>query len=216
MLRQRIVIAIFFAVLSSIGLQRSAEGAILFDTFGPDNSYPPSFVLWALGAEDAWEQGEGFTPPAGSFHLDKIEAAISLAAGPNEVVLSLYDTQSGLPGSVIEAFAFSGAMGPLGEVNPVLSAQSGLRPILTGGTQYWLIGSVPDPTLTTAAWAHSAHTGPHAVRFSGGSWFLRSDLQGAFRIQGTPVGGQAVIPEPAAFFGFLFGLVHLAGFKRRP
>lgn len=123
--------------------------------------------------------------------------------GTNQVELWLMSDAGGAPGSIIESFSFTGAMGVLGQMNPPLTAVSVLRPELQAGTQYWLIASAPAAD-TDAAWNlnNQGATGPLAFRWSGGAWGITSDTQGAFRIQD--------IPEPGSFLLLLTGLGLLA------
>jgi hypothetical protein len=77
-----------------------------------------------------------------------------------------------------------------------------VQPILTAGTQYWLIASTPGPD-EVAAWNFNniGDLGPIAFRTNLGAWTVGQDaLRDAFRINGT------VIPEPTSALLLLAGL----------
>ena len=132
---------------------------------------------------------------------------------PNELDVWVMSDSGGLPGAVLESFHFTDAMGPFGSHNPIVSADSVVRPSLTGGATYWLAASVP--TVTCAAWNWSVYTesGDSAGRHSGG-WALDTydRHHGAFRITATELGAD-VIPEPATLS--LLALGGLAVLRRR-
>ena len=177
---------------------------------------------WAVRGPDTGGTGNAdvanpFTVPAPGYVLDKIELAVSLETqydpNPNELDVWVMSDSGGLPGAVLESFHFTDAMGSFGWHNPILSADSVVRPSLTGGATYWLAASVP--TVTCAAWNWSVYTesGDSAGRHSGG-WALDTydRHHGAFRITATELGAD-VIPEPATLS--LLALGGLAVLRRR-
>jgi len=193
---------------------RPVEAAVIFSNLGIGDTYQTDvgFTLSVgapIGADI--DQGDAFTPVGNNFMLDRIELAAGLISGPNRLDVWLMSNAAGVPGAIIEAFQFSDAMGTLGDANPLLAANSALRPVLNAGTQYWLIASMTGPNAW-AAWNESS-TGsliPHASRSDQGPWFVTS-ANGAFRVSGTAV------PEPSSLLLLGAALAAFAvGRKRVP
>ena len=170
-----------------------ARADVVFSNFGPGNSYQTRSGH-VVGGDFRIAVAYPFTPTGNSFTLDRIEVAIALAEGPNELDLLLaadFAGRPGVPGVVIEAFHFSNAMGPFGQNNPPLAADSVLRPLLVEGTRYWIVASVGPPTFAAWNFNSTGDVGPYA-RFQAGEWLPVNGTRGAYRVSGT-----VVIPEPA-------------------
>lgn len=205
-------ITTFITILLIVG-SASAAPTVLFDTFGPGDTYSEGFGytigIYALGHVD---QGNQFVIGAATPHyLDKIELAMALVYGTNQLDVWLMSDIAGEPGAVIETFSFTDAMGPFGSANPPLAANSVLHPILYPGTPYWLIASAPVAD-TSAAWNISspAVNGTLVARYNLGSWEIHPDNPlGAFRITGS------VIPAPGAVLLGSLGVSIVSWLRRR-
>ena len=95
------------------------------------------------------------------FRLEQIEVVICGNEGPLDLVLS--SDSDGAPGVAIETLRLS--VPPLCGPNafadtPPLVAQSVLKPLLHGGTRYWLVAS----TQQLAFWVFSVARGPEALK----------------------------------------------------
>lgn len=202
----------------------AARAATVFSTFGLADTYFAG-IGWTISLDGLFDgtsfsQGDQFTP-AGEYTLDRVELAAGLVAGPNELDVRLHADDGGAPGSLLEAWHFSDALGPFGNANPVLGADSSLHPVLLPGTPYWLIAA-GSHSGTHAAWNFNSvgASGPHALQSGGGAWSSSSDPFGAFRIHGTPAdpgdpGHGPIIPEPSTWLLLGLGAAALSLYRRR-
>jgi hypothetical protein len=180
----------------------------IYNTFGtPGDTYDAAYRNTVGRSGWLYDQGCQFTITVGMPHsLDSIEFAAGFMLPPYEIDVWLMTDASGEPGTIIEAFNFPSA--PLGP--SILKGDSALNPILTPGTNYWLVASAPQ----NDTWAYWNFTDPdvygtRASRQGTGAWSVyEDDYLMAFRINGSP------IPAPGAIF--LGGIgVGLVGWMRR-
>lgn len=197
------------ALLSLLVASKAGAVTIVYDNFGPGDSYSTN-LLWALGQQPGLgdiDRGFAFTPSKNGY-LYSVEVAISLTifASPNVLDLWVMDDAGGEPGNILESFNLVDAMGPAGFLNPPVAAMASGNTFLSASEQYWLIASLPDPT-TSAGWNFNT-TGdiaPLATRFDLGAWTVNNQGSGAFRI---------TVPEPAVIALFGLGMIALGLTKR--
>src|SRR5207253_1021749 len=116
---------------------------VVFDNFGPANTYQPN-LGWAItgptNANGQFTQGDQFTP-SGTGALTSIDIAMGLEQVPNHFDLFLANDAAGLPGAVLESFSVKDAMEDFGNTDPPITLNSAAHPVLTSGTPYWLVAS---------------------------------------------------------------------------
>src|SRR5438874_1245878 len=110
--------AVGFGALAGIGLAACLAAGparaqmVVFDNFGPANTYQPN-LGWAItgptNANGQFTQGEQFTP-SGTGALTSIDIAMGLEQVPNHFDLFLANDAAGLPGAVLESFSVNDAM----------------------------------------------------------------------------------------------------------
>jgi hypothetical protein len=162
-----------------------ANAAIIYSTFGPDDFYT-SNSGWTIGDTRASVQALQFIP-AHSDVVQTIEIAAFRLTGGTALNVSLTADAGNQPGAVIETVPVC----CFGDVAAIKVANSVLRPLLTGGTKYWLVVS-PVAVGDLFGWCRNQElpAGLNAVQTMGGPWSVRFDWQGAMRISGgssTPV-----------------------------
>jgi hypothetical protein len=116
-------------------VQRVLDGNIIFDSFGPGNSYDPHNGA-SIGRPDIGVSTSGFTfTSAQTVKLNRIDIPVCLIEGPNAFSLALQaaDGPSNSPGTVLESFQVVGQMGPCGFNNPVITVAGVLQPMLRAG-----------------------------------------------------------------------------------
>ena len=215
------------AVILALSLAPRADAAVVFSNLDPDDDFAGTAAAQlgtGLGSSDFfYEAAMAFMPPgAEDFTLDRIELAVGLHSGSNELDVFLYNDNAGVPGDLLESFHFSDAMQLFGST-ALLAADSSLHPTLAGGSQYWL-SALPSDVNTGAGWNANAlgQSGYQALfDYAGGGTWVPDDgqsTQGAYRISGSELPFPAppgVVPEPSAFLLFGAGLAGLAGFRGR-
>lgn len=186
-----LTLAIGFAIPMTVQVTANAAPTVLFNTFGPEDAYNTSTGLSIGGVPGIFPDIDStcqfmiaMTTP---YFLDKIELAVGLSLGTNELDVWLMSDEEGEPGAIIEEFNFNGEMGPLGSDNPLLVANSEHHPVLYPGTPYWLVVSAP-VAGTSAGWNLSEPpiNGTVAQRENLDPWSIYLNEQlGAFRITGS-------------------------------
>jgi len=169
---------------------------VIFSNLGPNDSYD-QYHDWAVGSGGPgyyWVPASAFTVGA-SVNLSTIEVAAGYLSG-NQLTINLDADSGGTPGSVIESFTINGAMPFIGSVSSgdLVMATSVLHPLLTAGSQYWVVLSVPNDRTSEAAWNFNStsDTGPFYGTNDGATVLHSTETRGAMRVTGQST------PEPSS------------------
>jgi hypothetical protein len=199
-----------------------ARGAVLASTF---SNVPPGFVssFFQVSASISMfppfplhksEWAMSFTPDISGI-AERVSVPLRFESG--QLRVSLAESQSGVPGAVLDSTVLSSTLGP---TVSVYSGELTAAPNLTAGQPYWLIASI-EGVAGTISWANAygffsgLGVGPVGFRtldgFTPPRWDIRQLDQAALRIEGQATG--SAVPEPTTFF--LTGVGCAAALVRR-
>ncbi len=203
---------------------QSASGEVVFNNFGPNDSYDASphlngttWVIDSPGSSLNYGFGTGvrFQVSGGSYWLDSVTLPLGNSyGGANNLAISIRADNNGSPtGTLLETIVTHPTGIPSSYV--VVNYQSSLNPVLVGGDYYWLTLEPADLNVSNRGnngvfdWGSSSmggYAGYHEFDFVTDDWFNwrthASPIVPAFRVEGTAV------PEP----GTIWLLVAGAGF----
>ena len=194
-----------FAFIASVAwLALPARADVLFNNFGPNNSYNGNTgwtVSNGIDLQVHLEQAAVFTVTGGNHFLDSVELALGHLFGPNVVHVTVHSESAGAPGAVLQTITVNNQILPMPTDpqvnNPPIVANFGGTTVLQNGANYWV--SLSSDTVEPNSWLAWNYNvigdmGTRGHRTDGGPWqvFSGTDTRGTFRINGTPV------PEPGS------------------
>lgn len=196
-------------MLTIIALPAAVSADILYDNFGPGDTYSNGGYL--IGGTDAQEFGPSFAIGGGDFFLDTVVAAVGHSFGVNQVTLSLYDSSGGLPGNVLETSVLGG-LPDFGSGDPPSTFNFSGLTVLENGETYFLIASSVNDGNASLTWNFNStdDIGRASVRQNAGAWSAGPFVMPAFRVNGIAV------PEPGALALLSIAAIgHLISERRR-
>jgi hypothetical protein len=184
---------------------------VVFDSFGPGNTYLNSVVWGVTGASTSYGyrgQAEWFVPGI-SGNLTSFTLATYRQSGSGRSNFFIAEDNGYGPGTILESF-LNTANNPSG----LLTLNSASQPMLQAGTKYWLCDEPADNT-TINGWYENNQNYQPGFAYERGQWswsFVAPPSvppSGVFRVAVTPV------PEPSLVGFVLPGAWLLARRLRR-
>jgi hypothetical protein len=161
-----------------LGASLANASTIIYSTFGPGDTYDVTSG-WTIGGPGVYVQGLQFTPAENGV-VQTIEIAAFRPAGGTAVNVSLTTDAGDQPGSVLETVPIC----CFGDTASIQLANSVLRPLLTGGTKYWLVVS---SVAAGDFFGWNRNLNPpfelNAQQSMGGPWNIGSSYRGTMRIR---------------------------------
>jgi hypothetical protein len=192
------------AVLTVASLGTAWGGDIVFDSFGPGDTY--SQFGYAFGIAVGSEPLAIAVPFSPSFasHLDRISLPLQgFVPAHFGTRITVWSDSNGLPDAVLEEFVF-----PLGGPLGTYEFSSTVNPALLPGSTYWVsieLGS-PDPgEFGFWRFVPSPASPLVAERFNSGAWTSREYIPGALRV--TALEDAPQVPEPGSMLLASVGLL---------
>jgi hypothetical protein len=186
-------------VIGVLGMAESARADVVFSNLGPDDSWDHgnAYVLrgpFGSGSSPSGGKAMPFTPDfTAVFTSVELPLGVMLIPGTNYFIVELRADNDGLPGDVIESFAFEDVPYVFSPDQTLSVGISELNPVLEEGTTYWL-AAFPGELDTSGGWNWTSplQTGTWAASSDdGATWelnpFGRPEIS-AFRINGDPTG----------------------------
>lgn len=200
------------ALLAVTGLAATAGATVVFDNFGPGDSWGNG--AFAISGSDSFldrdnDEGEFFTATQGgaieSFDLAVSKAIVGDQSGRFDI--GLYTNANGVPGTELWNSGTLFATAPFGDPDhpPVHVDVDGAVSVEAGQT-YWLVMSSPDVSSVNWYMNNINQFAQHAHRADGGPWILSSQRRSTFRV--------TLVPAPAGTCAFALGLAGLARRRR--
>lgn len=194
MIHELAPMTVFSLTVALIASDPAAGDVILFDDFGPGDSYDtgPGFAFGFRRLDR--RIGFAFTVSGGDYHLERITAPITWFEGANQATLSLHSDNAGEPGDVLDAMTeFDLPTSPGG---PPTAFEYAGDALLSDGSTYWVVASaLNDGEDNVMAWHKNDQgvEGAFALWESTQGWLVQPSgfPTAAFRVEASPV------PAPA-------------------
>jgi hypothetical protein len=173
-----------------------ARASVVFSNLGPGDSLAsPGIGIGFIPFTSTFNYaGIAFTPAGQSYTLDNLEVPLELVSGPNVADIFLTNNAGGLPGSILESFHLTAKL--TSGANSLVTIDSTNHPLLSAGSQYWIVAAGGPSSFVTWAQNELQETGPNVSGPALGSLVRDSDanVREALLVNGTAV------PEPGSVF----------------
>jgi hypothetical protein len=206
---------ILMAIVALAGATSSFAAQIVFSNLiQPGDQYGPDGVgLGAIPVPGTFIQyATKFTPSVTS-KLSNFQLPLGLISGPNNIDVFLMADAAGSPAGVIEMFHHLLNLPPaFGGLIPLSTVTSATNPVLSAGTQYWVVA--PGGTSTTfAQWALTLFAGDPTD--GGATKVIQNGIDSGWVVgPGTRTGALRVsgdaVPEPGSVSLIIIGFATIA------
>ena len=168
---------------------------IIYTNFGPGMAYTDgNGVGVSNGAVEA-SVAESFTVSGSNYDLSSIEfvASTTTPNASNSVTISIYADSGGVPAATaLESLTLTGQLAPFdGSLSPVLTVTSVTQPLLTAGSQYWVV--MDGPSTEDLHWDQNSTFTVGFLETNGtpGNWInnpnpFALETNAVFEVDGTP------------------------------
>ncbi len=202
---KRFVLCISFLVLSieagALTVYNNFSGNLTFDCCNGSG----------IGSLSDIEIGMLFSPSESGI-LNSINVAASNSSGNGEIEFSLYSSESGKPGSILENFTLSN-LPDFGTSFQAQTLVSQNNVYLDSSSSYWMVASQPN-FPDTAIWNYSDIVAGSTLALRDNNLYstwavMPHEYQYALRVDVTPV------PVPPSFLLLISGLIGFLRFHRK-
>jgi hypothetical protein len=185
---------------------------VVFDSFGPGNSYLSSVVWGVSGSSTSYGyrgQAEWFIPTiSGNLSSFTLATYKQSGSGRSDFLIA-QDSGSSTPGTILESFSNT-----LNNASGLLTINSLSQPLLQAGVKYWLCDEPTDST-TVNGWFENSQNYTPGFAYERSEWgwsFVPPPSvppSGVFRVSVIPV------PEPSAAALLISGAALARAIRRK-
>jgi hypothetical protein len=210
---------LLFAGLALCGSGLKAD--VIYTNFGPLFDYTDGNGVIVSNSLLEKSVAEELPVLTASYDLSTIEfvAATETPSASNTVTVGIYADNGGVPAATaLETITLTGQLALFdGSLSPVLTATSVTHPLLSAGSQYWLVMDGPQSEYLVWDLNSTLTEGYLETNGTPGNWQnspnpFTGETNGVFEVDGTLVSSPT--PEPGTWMLLAGGLALIAVFHR--